>query len=211
MESKAIGDEGRRDLVVLVADLTMQVTLRTILSRHKALGIRKLDFLVIPHPEHDPGVFLRSPDFLKPLRKEYHHALVMCDLEGSGGHQLSSVEMAQDLTHRLSLDWDDKCAVIVFDPELEIWLWSQSPEVDRVLGWHERTPSLREWLVENELLSEGGVKPKRPKEAVERALKTVRKPRSAALYGRLAGTVSLRRCEDSGFLRFRTILRTWFG
>ena len=41
-----------------------------------------------------------------------------------------------------SSGWDDRAVAIVLDPELEIWVWSDSPEVDDVLGWRGRIPRL---------------------------------------------------------------------
>lgn len=202
--------ENRHDLIVLVADGTMRVAVRAILSRPRALGIREIDFRVVPHPEHDPGVFLRSESFLKPFKANYHRALVMCDRKGSGVSESSAAEMMEKLEERLAIDWQDRCAAIVFDPELENWLWSDSPEVDRVLGWQGEDPDLRSWLADNGFLFGEDAKPDRPKEAVEDALREIRKPRSSALYGQIADSVSLRRCTDPAFLRFRSILQEWF-
>ena len=209
MASRPDASDDRRDLIVLVADGTMRETIRTILSRHRALGIRPLEFLVVPHPEHDPGVCLRSQDFLRPFSTGYRHAMVMFDLEGSGRSE-SAEDLAAEVEERLAVVWGDACASIVLDPELERWFWSDSPEVDQVLGWQGREPDLRTWLVGQELLSPGEWKPDRPKKAVERALEAARKPRSAALYRRLAGSVSLRRCADQSFSRFRSVLQRWF-
>lgn len=56
-----------------------------------------------------------------------------------------------------------------------------------------------------------GIKPVRPKEAMEDALRSVRLPRSSALYRQLAQQVSLSRCTDESFLKLRKILQTWFS
>ncbi|NJL28558.1 MAG: hypothetical protein HC897_12045 [Thermoanaerobaculia bacterium] len=99
----------------------------------------------------------------------------------------------------------------MLDPELEAWLWSDSPHVDSVLGWKDRNPTLRAWLAEQGFLVEGAAKPSQPKEAVEKALRVVRKPRSSALYRQLAERVSFERCTDPAFARFKDVLRGWFG
>jgi hypothetical protein len=83
-------------------------------------------------------------------------------------------------------------------------------EVDAVLGWRSRKPSLRSWLVASGFSSEPLDKPKRPKEAVEQALRFVRKARSSALYRQLAERVSLRRCTDPAFSKLMRVLRNWF-
>ncbi|MDM8548700.1 hypothetical protein QUF72_01430 [Desulfobacterales bacterium HSG2] len=86
--------------------------------------------------------------------------------------------------------WDNRSAVIVPDPELEIWIWSDSPNVDMILGWKDRHPGLRNWLGKNGFTEEGQAKPQRPKEAVESALKIVKKARSSSLYFQIAREVS---------------------
>jgi len=199
-----------RDLILLVADKNIEFTVKGLLSRPEALGIRKLTFDVLPHPEHDPGCLLRAPEFLRSFRGRYQHALVLLDREGSGRDTASREELEQDLEERLTADWSDRAAAVVMDPELEAWLWSDSPHVDTVLGWGDRSPDLRSWLTETGRLAEGAAKPERPKEAVEKALRVARKPRSSALYRQLAERVSFRRCVDPAFGRFREILRGWF-
>lgn len=202
-------DSEDRDLVLLVADANIEHTVKGLLSRPEAIGIRAVKFEVIKHVERDPGC-LKSADLLRLYRGRYRHALVLFDREGSGRENSSREALEQDLERRLSPDWGERARVVVLDPELEAWLWSDSPHVDAVLGWAGLTPSLRSWLVERNLLAAGAVKPRRPKEAAERALRQVRKPRSSALYGELARKVSFQRCEDPSFRRMLEILRGWF-
>lgn len=202
--------DARRDLILLVADSNTEYTIKGLLSRTKALGIRPVAFDVFRHPERDPGCLLRGPDYLRAFQSQYLHALVLLDREGSGRAQSSREALEGDLETRLAKDWNQRASAVVLDPELEVWLWSDSPHVDTVLGWHGRSPDLRSWLVEAGLLTEGSAKPMRPKEAVEKALRLVSKPRSSALYRRLAELVSLRRCRDPAFHRFRGTLQGWF-
>lgn len=200
----------QRDLILLVADGNMKAATTGLLSRPLALSIREVDAQVVVHPERDPGCFVRAPEFLRPLRSRFAHAVVMLDCEGSGRESLGRAEMERDLTARLSPDWGEHAAALVLDPELEVWLWSGSPHVDHALGWAGRTPDLRTWMVKDGLLGANEVKPDRPKEAVEKALRVARKPRSSALYRKLAERVSLRTCQDVAFTRFGEILRGWF-
>lgn len=199
-----------RDLVLLVADGNLEQAMNGLLSRPEALGIRTIDRDVFKHPDRDAGCRTRSAEFLKPFRGRYRYALVLFDREGSGREGTAREVLEQDLEARLSSDWGERARVVVLDPELETWLWSNSPQVDAVLGWAGRVSPLRSWLVERNLLAEGAVKPQRPKEAVERALREVWKPRSSALYGELARKVSFQRCEDPSFRRMLAILRGWF-
>lgn len=210
MASRSEERAGRRDLVVLTADANMEYTLKGLLSRPQALGIRPIDVSVFRHPDRDPGVFLRAPEFLSPFRERHHHALALLDREGSGRGDMPREEMETDLEKRLAEQWGDRCAALVFDPELEVWLWSDSPEVDQALGWKDRKPELRDWLREAGYLDAGQSKPQRPKEAAEKALRIARKPRSSDLYRQLAQKVSVRRCQDPTFERFCQVLRDWF-
>lgn len=199
------------DLIVLVADSNTENAVKGLLSRPEALGIRALSLDIVPHPERDPGCWLRAPELLRSFRVRYRYALVLLDRHGSGQEKKTRLEMEKDLGERLASDWGDRAAAVVLDPELEVWLWSDSPHVEAVLGWKDRNPSLRSWLAEKGFMVEGTIKPSQPKEAVEKALRAVRKPRSSALYRELAGRVSFERCTDPAFARFKEVLRGWFG
>lgn len=169
---------------------------------------------VYVHPEHDPGCRLRSPEFLRAFARRSRHALVVLDLEGSGVDETNdrSVMEAQ-LEQRLrESGWQDRARVVVIAPELETWVWSDSPHVASVFGWTEEPTrgGLREWLTDREFLVEGAAKPARPKEAVEGVLYELRRPRSSALYRKLAETVGFRRCEDPAFAKLRELLAAWF-
>ncbi len=200
-----------RDLIVLVAGGNDLETLKGLLSRPERLGIREVSFEVVPHARHDPGCFLQAPGFLRSYHGRYRYALVLFDREGSGREERSREDLEQDLEQRLaSAGWGDRAAAVVVDPELEIWIWSDSPHVDEVLGWKNRSPALRSWLVEAGFLAEGELKPERPKEAVEKALRLARKARSSSRYRQLAERVSFQRCEDLAFQKLKRVLQGWF-
>jgi hypothetical protein len=116
-----------------------------------------------------------------------------------------------DVEQRLATNgWADRARAIVIDPELESWVWSKSPEVDKALGWAGHVPALRPWLTQNGWLHESEAKPARPKEAMDAALRVVRRPRSSAIFRELAERVSFRRCTDAAFGKLITTLQTWF-
>ena len=69
---------------------------------------------------------------------------------------------------------------------------------------------LRNWLVERGLLEPGYSKPRRPKEALEAALRNSNKKRSSSLYFDLATRVSFDRCTDPAFLKLTSTLQSWF-
>lgn len=206
-----IGNKYRGDLVVLVADKNMEYSVRGILERPQSLGIPKIDFVIYTHPKRDPGCFVDGHNYLLREVNKFHHALVIFDREGCGRDRLTRKELENEIEIRLSSSgWGERAAAIVIDPELEAWLWSDSPEVDSALGWEGKSPSLRTWLKEKEFFKEDSPKPSPPKNAVEEALKKVFKPRSASLYYQVAKSVSLKRCSDPAFLKLKEKLTLWF-
>ena len=183
-----------------------------LIERHQSLRIRRMSVDInsdiLSHPRHDPGVFHEAGDFLSISAQQYQHALVVIDAEWSG-----SPENAEDIEAKIQNDlnrkgWEGRSAVIVIDPELEIWVWSQSDEVPRLLGTDWET--IKDLGDQTGYWQEGETKPSRPKELLDMVLHRTRKPRSSALYRQLAEKVSLRGCQDSSFRRFCEVLQGWF-
>jgi hypothetical protein len=200
----------QNDLVVLAADQTAEMAMRGILSRPEALEIRPVSAEFIVHPEHDPGCIRTPHQFLRSYVRSHAHAIVVLDREGCG-REATRPELEQDIEGLLERNgWSSRSAVIVLDPELEIWVWSDSPEVDAQLGWTGRQPDLRTWLRQKGFLSPDAAKPSRPKEAMQAALYEVRLPWSSSIHGQLAGRVSFRRCADPGFEKLKRTLQQWF-
>ncbi|HYM62891.1 MAG TPA: hypothetical protein VEZ11_18540 [Thermoanaerobaculia bacterium] len=201
------------DLVVLTPGEAESWVVEALLSqRHVSLGIRRIRFRVLKHRRHDPGCFRESVQFLRDYQLSARHALVLFDHEGSGKEATSALEVASDVRGRLAAaGWADRADAVVLVPELEVWVWSDSPELDRALGWPVRGVQLRDWLCERGWLAPGEAKPRRPKEALETALDLSRFPRSADLYEKIALTVGLNRCTDPSFLTFKSIITRWFG
>lgn len=200
------------DLVLLAADKQMEEALRGILSRPRALNIRPVTSEILRHPGHDSGCRLEAHHFLRPFHNQYHHALVLFDYDGCGAsHHSDPEEIEQEVEENLRQSgWQARARCVVIDPELEVWIWSDSPEVGQCLGWGNASQRVQDWLEMNGLWPDGDAKPNNPKKAVESALKQVGQPRSSALFRDLASSVSLQRCKDSSFQRFRNILRQWF-
>jgi len=199
------------DLVLLVPDADLENTLSGLLNRHASLKTRPIRHLIRRHQGRDPGCRTLGVDFLRMYSSTVSHAVLIFDLHGSGGESVGATLLETDLEARLSANgWQDRAAVIVIDPELENWVWSQSPHVDRVVGWTGRIPSLRDWLVSESLAVDARSKPIDPKEAFHRALRTAQKRPSPALYRELAGRVSFDQCSDRAFVKLVDRLRTWF-
>jgi hypothetical protein len=201
-----------KDLVVLAADGQMEFAVKGLLTRGPALGFRELSFDIHAHPAKDPGCLLRGHEFLRSFHNQYRHAIVMLDHHGCGREGSARQVLEEELEKRLSsAGWGDRAAAIVLDPELEIWVWSDSPEVDAVLGWTGRTPPLADWLRAEGYSSGRQTKPDRPKEALGNALRLARKAKSSAIFLQLAQQVSVNRCTDPAFLKFKNTLQKWFG
>jgi hypothetical protein len=199
-----------KDLVVLAADVSIEATLRGLLGRPKAIGIRPLQFDSHAHPRRDPGCYREAHEFLAPLRDQYRHALVVFDRNGSGSTEPPEVIEEQVRGLFDASGWNGRADVVVIDPELEVWVWSDSPKVDEALFWAGREPALRAWVRSRGLWPDGRPKPVDPKRAVQLALEEVRIPLSSSVFSRLAATVSFERCVDPAFGRLRERLRAWF-
>ncbi len=202
------------DLVVLVADADAEWTFRTLLDeRTESLGMRRITSKVIRDPGRDPGVYLRAQDLLRPYTNQAAHAIVVLDREGSGREgRMSAVEIEKELEERLQRNgWlnpegQSRAIAIVLDPELEVWVWSQSPHLPAALGL-DSDHSLEQSIQGFQRLPNG--KPERPKEAMLAALRVARKPHSPDIFKELAQKVSLQVRERS-FDKLRSALQTWF-
>ena len=203
---------GVKDLVILVADRNMEFTVKGLLGRTQALGIREITYDLYQHPWHDAGCRSNSKEFLRPFVNRYNHALVLLDKEGCGQEEQSRTDIEERIEGDLSVTgWNSRASAIVIDPELEIWVWSDSPQVDNILGWKGNTPTLRNWLREYGYLRAGISKPIDPKKAFKETLRIAQKAHSSALFFALAQKVSIERCTDDAFVKFKTVLRYWFS
>lgn len=201
----------RKDLFVLAADKNMVSAVKGLLSRPEALGIRPIESDIRDYFDRDPGCARHGVEFMSNLANKYDHGLLIFDHEGSGREHTCPQDLQKELNEGFTRSaWGERARAIVLSPELEVWVWSNSPHVDDVTGWRNWQPSLHRWLIEQGWLQEGQAKPTRPKEAFEAALREVRKQRSSSLYQQIAERVSLQRCQDAAFLEFKGILRNWF-
>jgi len=201
------------DLVFLLPGKDEQRLVDVLLTKRlESLHIRSIKYKTLVHPRRDPGCFREAPEHLRQFVHKAQYAVVIFDHVGSGQERRTPDDVARDLEDRLRhAGWESRCAVVLIVPELETWVWSDSPEVDTALGWHGRDPSLRQWLSERGLWNENEPKPTDPKRAVELALREAKIPRSSSIYASIARGVSLDRCRDPSFGELRRILRSWFG
>lgn len=201
-----------KDLIVLAPDSTFRSVVRALLGRHRSLGIRPVSRDVYLHPYHDPGCARQSAQFLAPFLPTHGKALVVFDREGSGLESAEAAEIERIVQEQLGRSgWEDRARVVVLDPELEVWGWSDSPEVDRCLGWRGRQPALRQWLQDKGFWEPSQPKPRDPKAAMRLVLRETRGGAPPPVLTQLARSVGLGRCTDRAFLRFRDTLRQWFA
>lgn len=199
------------DLAVLVADKNTDAALTALFARPQALGIRPVVASIFVHPRRDPGCVNEAHLFLTPFVQRYRHVLVIFDHEGSGREDLPPHELAAVIGQRLGESgWRDRGQAIVIAPELEVWVWSPSPHVAQSIGWGDRQPGLRNWLSDAGHWPMDQAKPHRPKDALEAALREIRRPRSSAFYGELAARVSLRGHDEPAFVALTATLQRWF-
>lgn len=199
------------DLFCLVADRNMKTAVSGLLGRPYSLGIREIRYRVAVHAFRDPGCFHKGPEFLKPFRNKARHAIVMLDQAWDRVPCDTSEETEESLRQKLRVVGMSAWACpIVIEPELEAWVFSGSPHVERILGWSGRSPRLRDALKVRDLWQAGAAKPRDPKAAMDWALAEVKKNRTSTIYSRLAQRVSTLNCTDHSFQRFKRLLRQWF-
>ncbi|MCU0692508.1 MAG: hypothetical protein MUF54_14000 [Polyangiaceae bacterium] len=200
----------RGDLFVLVADRDIEAAVLGVLSQPKKLGVRVVSAKTVLHQHHDPGCLRDGVAFMRERRSSFGHALVVFDHDGCGRESDTREQIESDMERELGASgWGDDAAAIVISPEIETWVWSDSPQVDEELGWAGRTPALRTWLRQRGFEMRGP-KPLCPREALHAALREARRQPSPVRFQRMAERVSLRRCIDPAFQKLERVLRAWF-
>jgi hypothetical protein len=157
----------------------------------------------------DPGTYRQAHVLLRPYLRTHRHAVVVLDNDWNGSPGVERIR--NDISHLLRINgWEsDRSEVIVIDPELEAWLWQESPHIDTAFRYTGAI-SLRQWLSERGMWADGSAKPARPKEAVKAVSKSTGVPQSAAVYRRIAEKVSVAGCTDPAFAMLCQALRRWF-
>ena len=208
-----------RPLLFLVADKNMEFALRGFFERdgwYHRVGCARFDFeaksdIVVASGQNDPGIYSAGDVLLRPFAKKYAHVVVMVDeqWEGSPGAQAIRERVDQ---HIKEAGWPQDAGLsLVLVPEVDVWLWSDSPHTPMALGWSS-WQALRSALRTSGWLTADEAKPSRPKQAAEWALKNAPKPRprSSKLYARVTSSVSVARCKDNAVETLLQKLRTWF-
>jgi hypothetical protein len=207
------------DLLFMVADTNMREALSGFLERqavHQIIGCRAIDFdarrdIKVAKGQNDPGLFTRANELLRPFSRAYCHAVVVVDEEWDGSPGAAVIQSQLD-GHLTDVGWGPPDGLsLVVQPEVDNWLWSESPHSATALGWRS-WEELRPALQRNGWLEGEASKPARPREAAEWALRhgAGNAKRSASLYRKVAGSVSVRRCVDPAVDVLLNALRRWF-
>ncbi len=203
--------EGVKDLVVLAADKCIEAAVTGLLARHESLRIREISYDSFTHPENDSGCRQYAAKILGFLSQRYTYALVVFDRDGCGGENVPPEILEASVRESLSAEgWGNRAEAVVIVPELEAWVWSDSPHVASALGWQGHPTELRSYLEKQGLWQAEAPKPHDPKACVENVLRQAQKSFSAAIFARLAQSVGLDRCTDPAFAKLKQVLRGWF-
>lgn len=202
-----------RPLVILVADGTMQAVFRSFFRRERffeTLGCADFDFRpddVFHNPQHtDGGLYQRAQELLRPYLTTHHRALVVLDRQF--GAEKPAAQVRADMLQRLSRSgWQDRVDVIVIDPELEVWLWQDNPNIVRFLRY---SGNLRSDMIRSGDWPSDALKPRDPKALFARLIRSGRAGTPMAVYSLIAANVSIKGCLDPSFLAMRDRLRAWF-
>lgn len=213
-----------RDIVWLIPDLECQATIKGFLERpdfHLSLECGAFHFsiqddLLRDAQGKDPGVWKRAHEFLRGKQYTHRYAVIILDnaWEGSPG----PIRIEQNIVRNMrSCGWDQaRFEVIVIDPELETWIWQDSPLLDQAFE-HVRPPSLRQKLATVTHKSSGQVlwpqgepKPPDPKEAVETVLSMYRLGPASPVFNEIASKVGVGQCQDPAFQKLIAALQRWF-
>jgi hypothetical protein len=203
-----------RELIILVADGTMEAVLRVFFERkfHRVLGCAPFEFDPANDIFHDPlntdgGVHRRSHEILRRYLATHRHALVVLDRQF--GAERPADEVRADIEQQLDANgWSGRAAAVVIDPELEVLLWQDNPNVEKALR-HDGPP-LRQLLSEDGRWPLSQLKPPAPKDLIRSIIKSNRAGPPMVVYSQIARSVSTAGCADPAFHRIRDVLRTWF-
>ena len=208
-----MSNSAKEDLIVLVADMDIENTFMGLLPRHHALGCRSFSHKIVRHPGRDSGTRKECVEFLRPFASTHEHAIVVFDHEGSGRENTPAALVEDEIQKLLSRNgWNDRSCVLVLEPEIESWVWSDSPHVLRGLGWNRSFKALKDFVESknSEWWDTDAPKPKRPKEVMETVLRKQCRPRSASIFKKLATTVGVKGCSDRTFAKLKAALANWF-
>lgn len=176
-----------------------------------SFGFNALEDVRVAVGQNDPGVYKRARELLRPYAGEYRHVFVIIDEEWSGSPGADAIERRLR-EHLDNAGWSNSDSIgLAVRPEADIWLWSGCRRSAEALGW-ESWDGLRARLEQEGFLVPPSLKPGRPKEAAQWAVKNGphTRPWSAAIFRQVTSCATVDRCEDAALSRMLSALRAWF-
>ena len=205
-----------RDLVILVADGTMKAVFDAFFNRARwDLRLQCAAFDLWPQEDifYDPlhtdgGVYKSAHELLRPYLNTHTRSVVVLDQQFGG--ELPAEQVRLEILQNLRANgWaQDRCSVIVIDPELEIWLWQDNANVAQAIGF--TGPSLRQHLQQVGKWPVGAAKPLKPKKTMQEFITPRKGLKTKVVYSRIARSVSVTGCTNPAFQLFAGTLRGWF-
>ncbi len=202
----------KKDLIILAADSTARIMLEQLIVRFpNVLGVSPFSCEILVHPKRDPGCYNFGVNDLTEYEKHFEHCILIFDHEGCGAEHKSPAEIEAELEKQLTNGlWPNRNAVIVIEPELENWIWTNSIHTATAMGW-EDLATLNEWLVAQRWLLPDAAKPSHPKEAMQAAVKQkLRTQIASSTFAKIAQKASFKSCTSPSFLKFKSTITTWF-
>lgn len=200
----------RKELIVLAADLDIENAIRGLFARPSRLKVKTPSFDILRHPNRDPGCRTSAAELLRPSLDKYQHVLVVFDRDGCGSN-LPREEIQAEVEEQLAQNgWKNRSKAIAIEPEIENWVWSESPKMLRAMGWRESYPELKEFLNAKGLWPRQKLKPPDPKKAMRETMRAAREKRSPPIFFRIAEEANVRGCRDPAFNELLQTLREWF-
>ncbi len=204
-----------RELVILTADGTMNAVFKAFFSRemwHMTLGCGAFDLWTEEDIFHVPGqtdgaVHRRAHEFLRPYLGTHRRALVALDWQFGGERPAAEVreEVLQNLRRN---GWEDRCEVVVIDPEIEVWLWQDKPQIAQAVRF--QGGGLRAHLENDGSWPAGQAKPTAPKDTIQDLIRRNRAGAPMVVYSKIAESVGVAGCQDGAFQHLRASLQAWF-
>lgn len=204
-----------KDLFLLTADADALAFMKSILSRHEALGIRPITFEHMRHPMRDSGVIKDGPETARLYKGKCNKALLLWDYHGSGHEKRHSAEeSAKKIQERLDgVTWSDNSGAVSVAPELEEWLWHSALSIaayfcvgqNQLAGWMNEYATKKRSTVEK-------VTKEFPKELFEFIyIDKLKRSISPSDFEEIGKIVIINELQGSdSFSKILLMLRNWF-
>lgn len=203
----------KRDVVFYVADGTMEAVFQKFLGKgafEGRLGCKSFSYDIARDPRSTDGGLHRRAHLLLEGYKNTHEKVVVV-LDQQFGGELPAEQVRQDIEANLEKSgWaTGSYAVIVIDPELEVWLWQDNGHVEHAVGYKGQK-RLREHLADIGEWPNDQAKPSDPKASIQKLIKSNRAGPPMVVYSNIASNVSAKRCVDGAFQSMVDQLGGWF-